>query len=91
MQCYVYKSTKKNDHFLYLSSAIGVDGTLNLIPSALLEMLGELSFVIDFELTTERELPNADVAQVLADLTDRGYYLQMPVESMHSLEDRLFS
>jgi len=91
MQCYVYKSVAKADHFLYLTNTIDDDNATESIPTALLNMLGELSLVVEFQLSADRELPNADAVQVLADLRAQGFYLQMPAEKMHSLEERLFN
>lgn len=90
MNCFVYKGTKKQDHFLYLHQQIGSADSAEL-PQALLDLLGELEFVIEFDLSPDRKLPNADSASVIAQLKDKGYFLQMPKESMWQAEEQLFS
>jgi uncharacterized protein YcgL (UPF0745 family) len=87
MQVYVYKSEKQQDHFLYLGGEIA-DSNL---PEALTKMLGELSLVIEFELTKDRKLPQAEVQQVFSDIHEQGFYLQMPKRDMRAEEDRVFN
>lgn len=89
MYCYVYKGIHKPDHYLYLQQELGAAETC--LPDALLTMLGELSLVVEFELHADRNLPQVDAAQVLADIKAQGFYLQMPKKDMRAEEDRLFS
>ena len=90
MICYVYKSSRKQDHYLYLSDVLE-EISPNPVPEALLNMLGELTFVLDFELTESRQLPQANAKQVLSDIASKGFYLQMPKQDMQALEDELFN
>ena len=76
MLCHVYKSEVKAEHFLYLPQALEAAE----LPEPLLALLGDMSKVLEFDLQPERELPNADSAAVLAQLNERGYYLQLPSE-----------
>ena len=76
MKCYVYKSLKKEDTFLYL----GEKDRFDLLPEGLLILFGKPGFVLEFELTKDRKLAQADASQVLADLHERGYYLQVPLQ-----------
>ena len=91
MQCYVYKGENKEDHFLYLAQEFDHVAQAKEIPAALLDMLGELSLVIEFDLSAKSKLPNADIEQVKADINDNGFYLQMPKQDMHAAEELLFS
>ncbi len=91
MQCYVYKGQNKDDHYVYLNKALDVEALDDELPAAILTLLGPLQFVLEFDLTPERSLPQADVAQVLADIESQGFYLQMPKKDMRDEEDRLFS
>ena len=90
MHCYVYKGERRDDHYLYLSDEIVSDQKPD-IPEALLSLMGELSFVIKFDLSADQELPQADAKQVMQDILDQGYYLQMPKKDMQAEEDRLFN
>ena len=90
MICYVYKGQKVSDHYLYLAEELD-ENKLAELPTGLLTMLGELRLVIEFELNTQRQLPQADAVQVIRDIKQQGFYLQMPKKDMRAEEDRLFS
>lgn len=90
MQCFVYKGERKEDHYLFLPSEVDEVEKSNL-PQALLDMLGRLSLVTEFSLTAERRLPQADAAQVLHDLSEKGFYLQMPKKDMSAIEAEWFN
>ncbi|MEO0367405.1 MAG: YcgL domain-containing protein [Pseudomonadota bacterium] len=91
MQCYVYGSEKKPDYYLYLPQQFSEEYQQDHVPPALMDMLGELNFVIEFDLDESRELAQADARQVLKDIASNGYFLQMPVKDMRALEDQLFN
>ena len=74
MQCEVFKGSRKPDHYLYLP--VGYDQAE--LPTTLLSLLGSLEPVLELELTAERKLANADSTEVLAQLEQRGFYLQLP-------------
>lgn len=91
MQCYVYKGDKKEDHFLYLPNEFETDSESSDLPAVLLDMLGNLSLVIEFDLDESRKLVNADSKQVLEQLSEQGFYLQMPHKEMHLTEELYFN
>lgn len=74
MQCTVYKSLQQFDYFLYVRAEQG----LARVPRGLQRMLGTLEKVMDLELHAERTLAQADVGEVMRQIDDQGYYLQMP-------------
>lgn len=74
MQCYIYKSVKKAELYLYLEKK----DDFSKIPEALLNGLGKTEFVMDLEITPERKLAREDVNKVLASLQDKGFFIQMP-------------
>jgi uncharacterized protein YcgL (UPF0745 family) len=74
LRCFIYKSLRKADAYLYVVNA----DDFAAVPTALREKLGRLEFVLKLELTPERKLARADAAQVIAALSDQGYYLQLP-------------
>jgi len=90
MNCYVYKGDKKADHYLYLPDEFNASSPPEKLPSAVLALMGELSFVVEFELTAERKMPQADAEHVLASLSTEGFYLQMPKKDMKAEEDEYF-
>lgn len=74
MQCFIYKSLKKEELYLYTDKRDDFSG----LPEALLQSLGKLAFVMELELTAERKLARADAAKVLAALEDKSFFVQMP-------------
>lgn len=74
MECAIYKSLKKQDTYLYLAAK----DDFSQIPEALLKLLGELVHVMDLDLHPERRLAQEDVVEVLRNLEERGWHLQMP-------------
>lgn len=72
MHAYIYRSHRKSDTYLYLANRDGLD----VVPQALLASLGNLTHVMDLELTPQRRLALADVEQVRKQLAQVGYYLQ---------------
>ena len=74
MQCAIYKSLKKQDTYLYLAAK---DDFSN-VPEPLLKLIGEPIHVMDLDLSPERKLAQEDTAEVLRNLHERGWHLQMP-------------
>jgi uncharacterized protein YcgL (UPF0745 family) len=74
MQCFIYKSLKKNELYLYLKQK----DDFSELPKPLLDSFGKLEFVMDLELTPERKLAREDVNKVLESLNEKGFFVQMP-------------
>ena len=91
MNCYVYKGDRKDDHYLYLTSEFDAKKPSEELPAAILSLMGELSLVLEFELSADRKLPQADAQHVLNSLSDQGFYLQMPKKDMDKIEDQYFN
>lgn len=72
--CWVYKSLKVSDLFVYFSE----EGKFDLLPDNLKARVGELRFVLKMEITPEKKLAKEDAQKVLESLRERGYHLQMP-------------
>ncbi|MCG5501637.1 YcgL domain-containing protein [Ectothiorhodospira lacustris] len=77
MTCYVYRSSRKQDTYLYLP----VKDDFSSLPDALMNVFGAPVFALEFELTPQRRLAREDAAQVMENLRIRGFHLQMPVEN----------
>ena len=91
MQCYVYKGDKKQDTYLFLAQEFEKENLPINFPAAILGLMGELAFVVEFDLEPDRKLSQADAKHVLADIESNGYYLQMPKKDMDALEDAFFN
>ncbi|MEE4189956.1 MAG: YcgL domain-containing protein [Halieaceae bacterium] len=74
MLCQVYRSPRKEQMYLYVSKADG----LERVPEALLAQFGEPEPIMLLNLDGSRKLARADADEVVAQIDERGYYLQMP-------------
>ena len=74
MICQVFRSPRREQMYLYVSKQDG----LARVPEALLRQFGEPEPVMMLVLDGDRKLARADAAQVVSDIRDKGFYLQMP-------------
>ena len=74
LPCWVYRSPRKQEMYLYLAE----EDAFDKIPDALLERFGEPILVIELELSPERKLAREDVNTVIANLRTQGFHLQLP-------------
>jgi uncharacterized protein len=74
LNCEVYKGSRKEGAYLFIADS----SSLENLPAALTEQLGDLEFVISFDLATRTSLASADPADVMASIKTGGFYLQMP-------------
>jgi len=74
VKCTVFRSSLKDFTYIYLAEG----KSFNDLPDSLQEAFGEPDFVMDLELTAERKLAYEDTDQVMKNLAETGYHLQMP-------------
>ena len=74
LPCWVYRSPRKQEMYLYLAA----EDAFDRVPDALLAQFGEPILVIELELSPTRQLAREDVNTVMANLRDKGFHLQMP-------------
>lgn len=74
MQCVVYKGKKKIDCYLYVKQK----DDFNDVPESLMEMLGELEYIMNLDLAGRNKLGYADIEEVRRLLDEQGFFLQMP-------------
>jgi len=74
MKCAVFRSSLKDFTYIYLLAGYDYDD----LPVSLKKVFGKPEFVMNLELTPERTLAYADVTQVMQNLSEHGYHLQMP-------------
>jgi len=74
MLCFIYRSLKKQDVYLYIRDR----DDFSCLPEALQNLLGRMEFVFSLEITPERKLASADPVSVLNNLRKQGYFLQLP-------------
>lgn len=73
MLCHIYRSNHKLDTYLYLVEK----DDFSVIPADLLRVFGIPEFSFSFDLTRGRELAREDSGEVLENLENQGYHLQL--------------
>jgi hypothetical protein len=73
MLCHIYRSSRKLDTYLYLVDK----DDFSVIPDDLLRVFGPPEFSFSFDLTEERKLAKEDSGEVLENLENQGYHLQL--------------
>ena len=74
MKCVIYKGSRKPDTYLYVQR----EGDFSKVPASLMDLMGTLQLAISLDLTADSTLAHARVEDVLQQLGDRGFYLQLP-------------
>lgn len=72
--CQVYKSARKEEMYLYVDKGSGLEE----VPEALMASFGEPLEVMSLVLEPGRKLARADAQEVLDNIEQHGFYLQMP-------------
>jgi len=74
MHCYVYRSRKRDQTYLYLRER----DDFSVLPDELQRLFAGADLAMELELTPERRLAREDPREVLSNLKARGFHLQMP-------------
>lgn len=87
MWCEIYKSSKKDEMYLYVARPEVVEGAekanpLDALSDALKNAFGRATYVMELELHAERKLARANVLHVLDSIQTKGYFIQMPPEGL---------
>lgn len=82
MLCSIYKSHKKSGMYLYIAKR----DDFSSLPQTLLEVFGSPQFVMLFNLMGKKELALVDKREVLQQIEQQGFYLQMPQKEENLLE-----
>ncbi len=83
MLCHIYRSNRKLDTYLYLLDK----DDFSMIPSELMRVFGPPEFSFSFDLTKGRELAKEDSAEVIENLENQGYHLQLRADEL--VEEKL--
>jgi len=78
MKCAVYRSNKKDMTYLYLPE----EDDMERVPEALLKLISPVERVLEFDLTPERTLAQEDAAEVIKQIKEQGWFLQMPRQDL---------
>ena len=74
MNCYVYRSSRKKQTYLFIPEK----DNFNSVPESLLKLFGQAEFSFDFDLTSERKMVLVDSSEVIRNIQENGYFLQLP-------------
>lgn len=81
--CTVYRCSKKLDTYLYVEKT----NDFTKVPEELRTLLGNLTLVMTFDLDRRDALGGADIDKVKTELSDKGYYLQLPPPEDNLLDE----
>ncbi|MES9963188.1 MAG: YcgL domain-containing protein [Candidatus Sedimenticola sp. 20ELBAFRAG] len=74
LPCWIYRSSRKDEMYLYLAEEDAFDE----LPELLMKQFGTPTLVMELGLHPERILARVEVDKVMAGLKENGFYLQMP-------------
>lgn len=74
MICNIYRSTVKDEMYLYVSKT----DLLQKVPEQLLGLFGKPVLVTTMLLTIDKRLSRVQAGDVIKNITEKGYFLQMP-------------
>lgn len=79
----VYKSSKRDEMYLYVPKREG----LSNIPDVLMQIFGTPLHVMDMPLKPGRDMARVSGEKLRAEITEKGFYLQMPPQREDYLLD----
>lgn len=88
MHCDIYKFSKKGDLYVYIARPNYPNDTdeikdwLGILPKDFRKALGQETFVMHLDLATVPKLARVNKDDVVAKLTEQGYFVQMPPEDV---------
>nr|WP_315278756.1 YcgL domain-containing protein [uncultured Acinetobacter sp.] len=88
MQCSIYKSSKKDEMYLYIARPEQTEdqaeafNPLAVLPEPMQVAFGRATFVMDLELSESRKLARVNVLHVMDSIQTRGFFIQVPPEGL---------
>ncbi len=87
MHVSIYKSSKKDEMYLYVArpaeeNEAEVFDPLHVLAEPVRVAFGRATFVMHLELSESRKLARANVLYVIDSIETRGFFLQMPPEGL---------
>ncbi|MGA8883290.1 MAG: YcgL domain-containing protein [Acinetobacter sp.] len=88
MHCSIYKSSKKDEMYLYVAHPAANENEaeefnpLEVLSEPVRAAFGRAAFVMHLELTEARKLARANVMHVIDSIQTKGFFLQMPPEGL---------
>ncbi|MGM0594830.1 MAG: YcgL domain-containing protein [Pseudomonadota bacterium] len=72
--CYIYRSKKRVEMYLFLAE----EDDFESVPEEVRNGLGQLEKAMELELTPESKLARSQPEEVIRNLKERGFHIQMP-------------
>ncbi|MEB3752946.1 YcgL domain-containing protein [Acinetobacter sp. MD2(2019)] len=83
MHCDIYRSSKKDEMYLYVATPAQENtDPFEIIPEAVRQAFGKPTFVMHLELHEQRKLARVNVLHVMDSLQTKGFFMQMPPEGL---------
>ena len=87
MHCDIYRSSKKDEMYLYIARPDHSDENneadpLAVVPEMMPQAFGRATFVMHLELSETRKLARVNVLHVLDSLQTKGFFIQLPPEGL---------
>ncbi|WP_353141481.1 YcgL domain-containing protein [Acinetobacter pragensis] len=86
MHCSIYKSSKKDEMYLYVARPAENEAEafdpLEVLSEPVRAAFGRATFVMHLELSEARTLARVNVMHVIDSLETKGFFLQMPPEGL---------
>ncbi|WP_374668318.1 YcgL domain-containing protein [Acinetobacter sp.] len=86
MHCSIYKSSKKDEMYLYVvrpaENEAEAFNPLEILAEPVRVAFGRAAFVMHLELSETRTLARVNVLHVIDSLSTKGFFLQMPPEGL---------
>ena len=77
MNAYIYRCSRKPDMYIYLAE----EDNFSHVPKEIFNSLGIISFAMELEITLDRKLARENPEQVIENLKENGFHLQLPNET----------
>ena len=74
MFCFIYRSNKKPDTYLYLAAK----NNFSSVPAPLMQLFGTPKLVMTLQLDNVKKLAAVELEQLKTALQEKGFYLQLP-------------
>ena len=74
MKCYIYRCSRKPDMYIYLAE----EDDFSSMPKDIYNSLGIVEFAMELELSATRKLARENPVDVMKNLQEKGFHLQLP-------------
>ena len=77
INCYIYRCSSKADMYIYLAEK----DDFACLPEKLSKNLGSTHFSMELQLHKDKKLAKEDTTEVMNNLQEKGFHLQMPSDT----------